>query len=580
MAQLRLNDAGRAALADGANRGLRAVTFTRISAGSGYGPGGAADDGRAALRNERDSAAVEGSTRVAGELALCGAIAASAAYDVREIGLWGRAGDGPETLYAYYTHPTDKFAAATPGATVLVAGVLRVGPASAQVAVDASVKVTLESQGLMPVWLLPRPHVNTAGNRLAANPAAAARGGTVAVAGGQGLSLGQPSASGKTGFSRGFETPAWATQDLDANATYFLRAQVVNGELSLYAAKGADADATPGSLRGVPGAAAGGGFPSTALDARLAKIVTGAAGSVPEVTRYALKAGAGKGLEPWSPVEQYKHPRAAWGSDRALYLTVRDSFGVDPVKDADRSHWRPALLIAGLAEGTPEGRDWVAWGDRSAGAPGLDKRVDINKLPVVGGSAQGAPAKTDRLKFGDVSAAGVPNLEVEIQKLPGALAPAGGVVEGKKYAFKALASGAFELGRVAAIATFASALITVNALEGHINPPSRVVGEVLDVPAGTYVAAFGYRFPVNASGQDPLGRSIKLQRMVPGNNWADVGTAGWEGGSQSSNFGAGFARYLFRKGWVFDQDSQVRILFSINRGWQRAQDIFLLMAEE
>ena len=414
--EFRLTDAGRAMLADGANRGIKAVRFTKVSVGSGAGPGGAADDARRALRNQRGEAALAGTTEVAGELAFAATIVPSADYKIREVGLWGKPGDtGAEALYAFWTHPSEVFDRAVTGTTTVVAGALSVAPAAAGVTVTPDTKIILESQGLLPAWLLPGPHAATADMRIVVGAHAAAQGGSVSVARAQKLSLGQPSAAGDTAFSRVFETAGWASADLDANKTYFLRAQAAeDGSLRLYVAKGAIGDAAPESLRGTPDAAAGGGFASTPLDARIAKIETRAPGSVPSVSRYALDARPRPGIAAWSAAEDYPHPSAAWGSDDALYASKRASGpshggAADPAKDADRSHWRPALLTAGLSEiAAPKKNDMVRVGVRAGAAPGVDGWV-------------------------------------EIQKLPGALAPAGGVVANRKYTLKALAGGAFEL---------------------------------------------------------------------------------------------------------------------------------------
>ena len=66
---LRLTDAGRAAIADGANTGTRAVTFTKMALGAGQAPGSAADDARTALR-DRDAALLEARERLAGKTPL------------------------------------------------------------------------------------------------------------------------------------------------------------------------------------------------------------------------------------------------------------------------------------------------------------------------------------------------------------------------------------------------------------------------------------------------------------------------------------------------------------------------------
>lgn len=446
---LRFTAAGRAAIADGAHRGLNKLTFTKISIGSGYGPGGSADDGRVALRNERHSAALEGSTAVAGEVALCAEIRTNAAYDVREIGLWGKKGDaGTETLYAYWTDPdaANKFASAVVDGTILVAGALRVNPEGAELNVTVTARVTLESQGLQPLWLLPMPHVETATHQLAVAAAAATAGGTVTVAAAQKLSLGKASANGSSAFSKGVTTTAWSSADLDINATYYLRAQLTAaGALTLYVQKGADDDDAPASLRGTPGAAQGGGFASTVLDARLAKIVTGAAGTAPAGTRYALEATPRPGISAWAGAEDYPHPSAAWGSDANLYATKQSSGPshggpVDPATDADRSHWYPALKLSGRPDGVPAGTDKVGFADLST------------------------PGKEDRL--------------VEIRKLPGALA-AGALATNKKYALKYLASGAFELALVGG----ASMFMAINVGIGGDYKP---LGTALSLPAGVY----------------------------------------------------------------------------------------------
>lgn len=496
--EFRLTTAGRAALADGANRGINAIQFTKISVGSGFGPGGAADDGRAALRNQRDEAALAGSTAVAGEIALVAEISPSADYEVREVGLWGRAGSGAETLYAFWTDPAEIFDRAVEGTQTVVAGALSVAPATADVTVTPDVKVTLESQGLMPVWLLPGPHAATANMRIAVVAATASEGGTVSVAAGQKLSIGQPSAAGDTAFSRDFATDAWASADLDANETYFLRAQVaVDGSLLPYTAKGAIGDAAPASLKGTPDAAAGGGFASTALDARVAKIETGAPGSEPAVTSYALDARPRPGIAAWSAESDYAHPSACWGSDSALYVSKAASgpgtaaLAQDPVADADRSHWRPALLTAGLAEiAAPAKDDMVRVGVRAGAAPGSDGWV-------------------------------------EIQKLPGAMAPAGGVAANKKYKLRALAGGAFEL----ALAAFAVIVVHGNATPlsathtsvGWKNWQTHGAEEPLE--AGT----FRVRALVSTFGNGGHNRTeARLEARATGGAWAEIPSVAWQ----------------------------------------------------
>ena len=425
--ELRLTTAGRTAIADGANRGINKISFTKFSIGSGFGPSGAANDARVALRNERNSAAVTGTTDVAGEIALCGEIATDADYDVREIGLWGRKGQaGAETLYAFWTDPAGKFAAAVDGGVIIVAGAVKINPEGAELAVKLAADVTIESQGLLPAWLLPGPHVETASHQLAVQGHAASQGGTVSVTAAQGLSVAEPAAGG-SGFARGFSTPAWANgADLDANSTYYLRAQVsAAGELALYLQQGAGADPVPASGRGTPGGANGGGFASTPFDARLAKISTGAAGTVPAIARYVLDARrAGGGVTAWSATADYPSAALAWGSDGELYLWLKASGpstaagAVDPTADARRSHWRPALKISGYPSGAPAKNDLLSFGDVSAaGKP--NRSVEVQK--AFGGLDSGTPAKADKLLFKDDSEAGDPLKEVEVQKAFGGL---------------------------------------------------------------------------------------------------------------------------------------------------------------
>ena len=425
--ELRLTTAGRTAIADGANRGINKISFTKFSIGSGFGPSGAANDARVALRNERNSAAVTGTTDVAGEIALCGEIATDADYDVREIGLWGRKGQaGAETLYAFWTDPAGKFAAAVDGGVIIVAGAVKINPEGAELAVKLAADVTIESQGLLPAWLLPGPHVETASHQLAVQGHAASQGGTVSVTAAQGLSVAEPAAGG-SGFARGFSTPAWANgADLDANSTYYLRAQVsAAGELALYLQQGAGADPVPASGRGTPGGANGGGFASTPFDARLAKISTGAAGTVPAIARYVLDARrAGGGVTAWSATADYPSAALAWGSDGELYLWLKASGpstaagAVDPTADARRSHWRPALKISGYPSGAPAKNDLLSFGDVSAaGKP--NRSVEVQK--AFGGLDSGTPAKADKLLFKDDSEAGDPLKEVELEKAFGGL---------------------------------------------------------------------------------------------------------------------------------------------------------------
>lgn len=381
--RLRLNTAGKAALANAANRGTNAVRFTKLAIGSGQGPGGADDDGRAALRHQRAAVAVGGTTEVAGQIALLGNFVPAASYDVTEVGLLGQVGSGAETLLAYWSNAGQVLARAVSGTRLAIAGALTVAAAAADVTVTVDAKVTLLSQGLRPLWDTPPPHVATADHLLPVTVAAAAAGGTVTVAAGTKLSLGEEVAAGKSAVSRVFTTAEWTSADLAAEATYYLRAKIANELLAFYVQQGADADAAPSGLVGTANGSSGGGFPSTPLDARLAKIVTGAAGAEPKLTRYPARAGlpaearvqavrnsvtalqteVRRGLPTWAANIDYPHPSAVFGSDGQAYLTKAASGpghggAQNPTADSDKSHWQP-LSLAALGGATSVGKRYL-----------------------------------------------------------------------------------------------------------------------------------------------------------------------------------------------------------------------------
>ncbi len=140
----------------------------------------------------------------------------------------------------------------------------------------------------LPLGALQFPTVDTANNRINVTGAIAAAGGTVSIPADVEISLGAEAAVGLTGRMRRVTSAAWQSADLDVASTYYLRCNVgAAGTLSPYLQKGTDSDAVPAGLKGTPGAGAGGGFDSTVLDALLAKVVTGAAGSAPTVTTLA-----------------------------------------------------------------------------------------------------------------------------------------------------------------------------------------------------------------------------------------------------------------------------------------------------
>ena len=141
--ELRITDLGRAALADGANRGTNAIRLTKMVIGDGSGPGGVADDGITALRNQRAVAALDGTSMVSGRIAVRGEFNPAAAYGVSELGLLGRVGQGAEELYAYWTDGGTLLASTVADTRLVIAGSLDIAPAAAEVTVTVSAEVSL-----------------------------------------------------------------------------------------------------------------------------------------------------------------------------------------------------------------------------------------------------------------------------------------------------------------------------------------------------------------------------------------------------------------------------------------------------
>ena len=146
--ELRLTDLGKAALADGTNRGTNAVRLTKMAIGSGQGPGGAADDSRAALRNQRAVVAIGGSTMVSGRIAVRGEFNPAAAYGVTELGLLGRVGRNPEILVAYWTDGGERLASTVADTRLVIAGSIDIAPAAAEVTVNVAASVSLGDPAL------------------------------------------------------------------------------------------------------------------------------------------------------------------------------------------------------------------------------------------------------------------------------------------------------------------------------------------------------------------------------------------------------------------------------------------------
>ena len=134
---LRWTNAGRAALADAANVGTAALRLTHFAIGDMHGPGGAADDGRAALRGERHRAAVTGTAAADDRIAFRADFTPDASYSITEAGVFGTVGDpaGPLTLYLYWTDGGTAAGQAADGTALAVAAVIEFQAAAADVAV-------------------------------------------------------------------------------------------------------------------------------------------------------------------------------------------------------------------------------------------------------------------------------------------------------------------------------------------------------------------------------------------------------------------------------------------------------------
>ena len=141
---LRITTAGAAALADDDNVvGVNGpVTFTAIELGDGQGPGGAADDGRAALRSRRERLPVTGrASSASGTVAVQVTANAALAYDVTECGVMAQVGTGQEFLAAYWSDAGEVWFSRVANDPHLIGVLLRVGAPAADLAVTISPRV-------------------------------------------------------------------------------------------------------------------------------------------------------------------------------------------------------------------------------------------------------------------------------------------------------------------------------------------------------------------------------------------------------------------------------------------------------
>lgn len=148
---LTLTDRARTELADGTARGVRGVNLTRIAIGAGTTPAGTDDTARAALRDQKDAAAVTGDTAVAGRIAVRADFSAIAeTFAVTEVGLFARTGAaGAEWLFGYWcaAGAGDAIARADPAATLVVAGTVEIAASAAEISVTLAVTVRVGGDG-------------------------------------------------------------------------------------------------------------------------------------------------------------------------------------------------------------------------------------------------------------------------------------------------------------------------------------------------------------------------------------------------------------------------------------------------
>ena len=144
-ATLSLTAAGRAALADNGNIGIRAVSFRRLAIGAGIRPPAADDDARADLRDERDAADLAGNAAAAGRIAFRADYAPATAYAVTEIGLLARVGAGADFLLAYWAAEAaaDAAAQAAPGTDLVVAGIVEIVSSEADINIAPALNIAV-----------------------------------------------------------------------------------------------------------------------------------------------------------------------------------------------------------------------------------------------------------------------------------------------------------------------------------------------------------------------------------------------------------------------------------------------------
>ena len=145
---LRLTNAGRAALADQANVGVNAVRLTHVAIGDGSGPGGAADDGLAALRSERDRQAAAGSAPIQRRIAFRADFTPAAAYGITEVGVLGNVPGQAARLLAYWSDGGTAIGQTAAGTKFVIAASLEFANAAADINITVNPNISLGGSAL------------------------------------------------------------------------------------------------------------------------------------------------------------------------------------------------------------------------------------------------------------------------------------------------------------------------------------------------------------------------------------------------------------------------------------------------
>ena len=161
---LRLTDLGRNAILDDENVGTRAVQITKLALGAGSGTGGADDDGRTTLRDQRDIVAATGSASVAGQIAVRAEFDSANAYAATEMGLFARIGAaGAEFLFAYWTDDGTVFINKPASLRTIIAATIALVRSAAAVEVTLAPKIAVGTvAALLDLTDSPSSYVNAA----------------------------------------------------------------------------------------------------------------------------------------------------------------------------------------------------------------------------------------------------------------------------------------------------------------------------------------------------------------------------------------------------------------------------------